>query len=389
MKIAIIGSGAMGTGIAQVAAGAGESVYVFDQHKEALQRAEGNIQKSLDKLISKGKLNKEEKEAINSRIHFCEHLESVVETQLVIEAIVEDLQTKQTLFVELEKIVSKSCILASNTSSLSLASIASACRHPERVMGIHFFNPAPIMKLVEIIPALQTDKTITGDIKKRIASWGKVPVLAKDLPGFIVNRLARPFYGEALRILEEGIADAPTIDWAMRELGGFRMGPFQLMDFIGHDVNYKVTESVFTSFFYDPRYKPSLTQKRLVEAGYLGRKSDQGFYDYREGAQQPEPQQNQEAGKYILNRILAMLINEAVDALALKVASREDLELAMTKGVNYPKGLLAWADEWGLENVLAQLDSLYNDYHEDRYRSSSLLRKMVKDKQTFFTYEKV
>lgn len=385
MKIGIIGSGAMGAGIAQVAAAAGESVYVFDKQKEALQRAEAGIHKSLEKLISKGKLSSEEKKAIISRIHFSEKMNAVAETQLVIEAIVEELQAKQTLFVELEKIVSKSCILASNTSSLSLTSIASACRHPERVMGIHFFNPAPIMKLVEIIPALQTKEGLSDEVKQLVSAWGKVPVLAKDLPGFIVNRLARPFYGEALRILEEGIADAPTIDWAMRELGGFRMGPFELMDFIGHDVNYKVTESVFTSFFYDPRYKPSFTQKRLVEAGYLGRKSGRGFYDYREAAQPPEPQQDEEVGSYVLNRILAMLINEAIDALALRVASKEDLELAMTKGVNYPKGLLAWADEWGLENVLAQLDGLYQEYHEDRYRSSPLLRKMVNDKQTFFT----
>ena len=385
MKISIIGSGAMGAGIALVAAAAGESVYVFDKQKEALQRAEAGIHKSLEKLISKGKLSSEEKKAIISRIHFSEKMNAVAETQLVIEAIVEELQAKQTLFVELEKIVSKSCILASNTSSLSLTSIASACRHPERVMGIHFFNPAPIMKLVEIIPALQTKEGLSDEVKQLVSAWGKVPVLAKDLPGFIVNRLARPFYGEALRILEEGIADAPTIDWAMRELGGFRMGPFELMDFIGHDVNYKVTESVFTSFFYDPRYKPSFTQKRLVEAGYLGRKSGRGFYDYREAAQPPEPQQDEEVGSYVLNRILAMLINEAIDALALRVASKEDLELAMTKGVNYPKGLLAWADEWGLENVLAQLDGLYQEYHEDRYRSSPLLRKMVNDKQTFFT----
>jgi len=281
-------------------------------------------------------------------------------------------------------LVSKDCILASNTSSLSIASIASACERSERVLGIHFFNPAPLMPLVEIIPAIQTADEITDEARNIINSWKKVTVLAKDTPGFIVNRVARPFYGEAIRILEEGIADEATIDWAMKEIGGFRMGPFELTDYIGHDVNYVVTETVFKAFFFDPRYKPSFTQKRLVEAGRLGKKSGQGFYDYNPGAVNPKPNTDATLGTEIANRITAMLINEAIDALFLNIASAKDIDLAMTKGVNYPKGLLAWADEKGLDVVLNELEELYKNYCEDRYRPSPLLRKMVNEQKTFY-----
>jgi 3-hydroxybutyryl-CoA dehydrogenase len=387
MIIGVIGSGAMGAGIAQVVATAGHQVFMLDKNTEALQRAGQNIKAALAKLASKEKITGEQSETIYSRIHLFETMEPFGACDLVIEAIVEDLQVKQEVFKALEEIVSEECVLASNTSSLSLASIAAACKHPERFIGIHFFNPAPVMQLVEVIPAVQTRDGLAEEIKELVKSWNKVPVLAKDTPGFIVNRVARPFYGEAIRILEEGITNIATIDWAMTEIGGFRMGPFTLMDFIGHDVNYRVTESVFTSFFYDPRYKPSFTQKRLFEAGYLGRKTGRGFYNYAEGTIQPEPNKDKELGRYIVNRVLAMLINEAADALALNIASKEDLELAMMKGVNYPKGLLWWADELGLQHVVDTLDSLYDEYHEDRYRTSPLLRKMIRDNQTFFTYE--
>ena len=252
------------------------------------------------------------------------------------------------------------------------------------MIGIHFFNPAPLMKLVEIIPAVQTGKETLGRTVDLIQSWGKTTVVAKDTPGFIVNRVARPFYGEALRILEEGLADVPTIDWAMTDLGGFRMGPFTLMDYIGHDVNYTVTETVFESFFYDPRYKPSFTQKRLMEAGYLGRKSGRGFFDYREGVKNPEPTKDKKLGKQIVWRILVMLINEAADALYLNIASRDDIELAMTKGVNYPKGLLQWADEKGINHCVTTLDRLHGEYLEDRYRCSPLLRRMAREGKRFF-----
>ncbi|GAA3995121.1 hypothetical protein GCM10022408_01890 [Hymenobacter fastidiosus] len=387
MIIGIIGSGAMGAGIAQVVATAGHTVRLLDQNAQALQRAGSAMQASLTRLAEKGKLTTEAAAATFARLHLTQDVTTFGDCELVLEAIVEDLAVKQQLFREVEMLVSDTCILASNTSSLSIASIAAACRKPERFIGIHFFNPAPIMQLVEVIPAVQTRAGLAEEVRDLVQSWGKLPVLTRDTPGFIVNRVARPFYGEAIRILEEGIADLATIDWAMTELGGFRMGPFALMDFIGHDVNYRVTESVFASFFYDPRFKPSFTQKRLFEAGYYGRKSGRGFYSYAADAVPPEPNRDETLGRAVLHRILAMLINEAVDALALNVASREDLELAMTKGVNYPKGLLAWADEIGPENVLKTLDDLYAEYHEDRYRASPLLRRMVRQNQLFLQHE--
>jgi 3-hydroxybutyryl-CoA dehydrogenase len=241
------------------------------------------------------------------------------------------------------------------------------------------------MPLVEIIPAVQTDEKNLSPIIELMKSWKKAPVLAKDTPGFIVNRIARPFYGEAIRILEEGWANIASIDWAMKEVGGFRMGPFELMDYIGNDVNYLVTETVFKEFFFDPRYKPSFTQKRLIEANRLGRKSGHGFYNYKEKEVNPVAKINQELATKIVNRIVCLLINEAIDALFLNIASEIDIDLAMTKGVNYPKGLLAWANEKGLTNVLAELHELFNTYGEDRYRPSPLLKKMVQEKTQFFS----
>lgn len=374
--VGVIGSGAMGAGIAQVAAVAGHSVVLYDTNAAALDKAKASLTSTLQKLQEKGKVSNAD--GIIARFTFASELSAFAQCGLIIEAIVEKLEIKKSVFAEVEKIVSEDCVLASNTSSLSITSIAAACNKPSRVLGLHFFNPAPLMALVEIIPAVQTEETLIPAAKALMEAWGKVPVITKDTPGFIVNRVARPFYSEAIRMYEEGIADMATIDWAMTELGGFRMGPFTLMDYIGHDVNYVVTETVFTSFFFDPRYKPSFSQKRLLEAGWLGRKTGRGFYNYAEGATQPEPTKDVEQGNEIKERILAMLINEAVEALHLNIASAKDLDLAMTKGVNYPKGLLQWCEEWGADKCLAKLDSLYNDYHEDRYRASVLLRRMVK-----------
>jgi 3-hydroxybutyryl-CoA dehydrogenase len=292
----------------------------------------------------------------------------------VIEAIVENLDVKKSVFQSLEKLVSPDCILATNTSSLSVTAIAAACHKPERFIGIHFFNPAPLMPLVEIIPALQTNTELALSCADLMRQWGKVPVVCKDTPGFIVNRVARPYYSEALRIYDEGIADMATIDAAMRKVG-FRMGPFELMDMIGHDVNYTVTESVFAAMYFDPRFRPSITQKKLVEANWLGRKTGRGFYNYAEGAERPNPSSDVELSTAISNRILAMLINEAYDAHYLGVASAEDIDLAMTKGVNYPKGLINWGKEIGLEIISDRLKSLQLQYGEDRYRVSTGIRK--------------
>lgn len=384
MNVGIIGAGTMGSGIAQVAATAGCTVRIFDASQAALSKAEASLDKILNRLIEKGRIDAKEKERIQTNITYVNRLKDLAESNLTIEAIIENLEIKQNVLSELENYLCDECIIASNTSSLSVASIASSLKKPERCIGIHFFNPAPLMKLVEVIPAVQTSEATLKMSIKTISDWKKVVAVAKDTPGFIVNRVARPFYGEALRIYEEGVADFVTIDWSLKTIGGFRMGPFELMDFIGNDVNYTVTETVFTAFYFDPRYKPAFTQKRFAEAGYLGRKSGKGYYDYSEGTTKPNPIEDKALAKQIFNRVLVMLINEAADALFLNIASAEDIDNAMTKGVNYPKGLLAWADEIGVDNCVAALDKLYDEYHEDRYRCSPLLRKMSREHKTFF-----
>ncbi len=390
MQIAIIGSGTMGSGIAQVAATANCKVKLFDTKKEALEKAENALDKILNRLIEKGRIDEAEKNRIQGNISYVESLQDLHDADLTIEAIVENLEIKQKVFRELESIQREDSVMASNTSSLSIASIASCLKKPERCIGIHFFNPAPLMPLVEVIPAVQTSSEVFDKVFSIIESWKKVAVKAKDTPGFIVNRVARPFYGEALRIYEEGFEGLPegeqgfaTIDWAMKSIGKFRMGPFELMDFIGNDVNYTVTETVFTAFYYDPRYKPSFTQKRHAEAGYLGRKSGRGYYNYAEGAVKANPIQDEVLGNKIFNRILVMLINEAADALFLNIASAKDIDLAMTKGVNYPKGLLKWANEKGIDWCVEEMDKLYDIYREDRYRCSPLLRKMKESGEVF------
>jgi 3-hydroxybutyryl-CoA dehydrogenase len=379
MKVGVLGAGSMGIGIAQIAASFGHEVVLCDNNAASMERSIQGLTKILHRLVEKGRVTAEQVNGLLGRIQQTSLINEFNDCDIVIEAIVENIAVKKSVFQKMEDVVSDTCILATNTSSLSVASIAAACEKPERVIGVHFFNPAPLMKLVEIIPAIQTSADVLQKSRDLINSWQKVTVLAKDTPGFIVNRVARPFYGESLRILEEGIADVATIDWAMTELAGFRMGPFTLMDYIGNDVNYIVTETVFTAFYFDPRYKPAFTQKRLSEAGYLGRKTGRGYYNYAEGATNPEATKDQTLGQQIVDRVIVMLINEAADALFWNVASAEDIDLAMTKGVNYPKGLLAWAKEIGYQTCVDRLDALYNEYHEDRYRCSPMLRKMAKE----------
>ncbi len=374
MKIGVLGGGAMGAGIAQVAAQAGHQVVLVDIQEEQLSKAMDDLKKGLNKLVEKGKFTQEQSHQIVESIQTSTSTNAFAGCGLIIEAIVEKLEVKQSVFQQLDALLDESVILATNTSSLSVTAIASVCQHPERVIGLHFFNPATIMPLVEIIPAIQTAENLPQQLKDMMISWKKVPVVAKDWPGFIVNRVARPYYSEALRIYDEGLASQPEIDAAMRQ-AGFKMGPFELMDLIGHDVNYTVTESVFASFYFDPRFKPSITQKKLLEARWLGRKTGRGFYTYPDGC--PDVELNDNKAREIQNRILCMLINEACDAHYLGLASEDDIDLAMTKGVNYPKGLFLWGKEWGFEKVNESLQFLMSQYQDDRYRSSNGLKNRI------------
>ena len=382
--ISVIGAGTMGSGIAQVAASNGCQVTIVDSSQPALENSKSKLKSILNRLVEKGKINEEQSKSILARIHWTTKMDEISNSNMIIEAIVENLEIKQNLFSEMESLVSDICILATNTSSLSVSKIASVCKLKSRIMGVHFFNPVPLMKLVEIIPTEETDKKLLSEVKSSLEGWGKSVVTAKDTPGFIVNRVARPFYSEALKIYEEGLADFATIDWAMKEFGGFRMGPFELMDYIGNDVNYSATKAVYDGTNHDPRYKPSPIQKKLMDEGLLGRKSGKGYFDYSENAVNPEPNKNEKLGKKIFNRILTMLINAAVDALNGAIATRDDIDTAMTTGVNYPKGLLKWADDIGPNSPLEQLKELHTQSGDDRYIASPLLIKKVEEGGTFY-----
>lgn len=375
-NIGIIGAGTMGVGIAQVAATAGCKVVLFDANSPQIDKALSGLEKTLQRLVEKAKISQEKATEIRNNIVKGEALQDLKDSDLVIEAIIENKDIKTKVFTELETYVSENCIIASNTSSISITSLGAELKKPERFIGIHFFNPAPLMPLVEVIPSLLTEKSLPEKIYNLMKDWGKTPVIAKDIPGFIVNRIARPYYGEGLRIVEENIATPEQVDEAMKTIGNFKMGPFELMDLIGVDVNFAVTTTVYKDYFYDPKYKPSLLQQRMAEAKLHGRKTGKGFYDYAEGAEKPAAHKDEVLYQQIFLRIISMLINEAVEAKRLGVAIDEDIELAMQKGVNYPKGLLAWGKEIGYAKISETLQNLYEEYQEERYRQSPLLRKL-------------
>lgn len=376
-KLGVVGAGSMGSGIAQLAAMSGTDVILVDINQAVLDQAKARLSEQLGKMLEKGKLDASQLNAIFGRLHFTTELSALADRDIVIEAIIENLEVKNQLFEKLEQIVSSETVLASNTSSLSITAMAAGLKFSDRFIGIHFFNPAPVMKLVEVVPAIQTSEEVVVKCLKQMEHWQKIAVRAKDSPGFIVNKVARPYYGEAIRMMEEGVASKEMIDYAMTS-AGFKMGPFALMDFIGHDVNFAVTQSVWQSFWYDDRYKPSFSQKKLVEAGFLGKKTGRGFYTYPLEQNLPEPQESDDTLlQYIFKRILVMLINEAADTVQTGICSEEDVDLAMLYGTNYPKGLLKWAEELGYEEVIYQLDGLFDRYHEARYRVSPYLRDRV------------
>ena len=378
MKVAVLGAGAMGTGIGQIAVQNGCHVVYYDSFPGATDRSKASIEKIFNRLAEKGKITSEQKEEMLGRMHWSADVDAVSGADLVVEAVIEDLEVKKDLFAKVEPLLRSDAWLCTNTSSLSIAALSSGLTHPERFGGLHFFNPAPLMPLVEVVPGVKTGDDFTETLEALMLEWGKVPVVAKDTPGFIVNKVARPFYSEAIKLYEEGVASVAEIDAAVKSIG-FRMGPFELTDLIGHDVNYTVTETVWSQFFYDPRFRPSITQKRLKEAGLFGRKTGRGFYNYASGMDaavvaQEEVVIDPMLSEKIVERILCLIINEALDAVWQGIASPENVDLAMTKGVNYPKGPIQWGREMGWDQVLGTLKRCHKHYGDDRYRPCPLLR---------------
>jgi len=381
-SVGVIGAGAMGSGIAQIAAQAGHEVHLVDAFEGAASAARDRLASTLARLATKGRITLAQADAATANLHVADSAAALPECGLVIEAIREDLLDKRALFAALAGSQPAGTLFASNTSSLDITAIAQGLPHPERVLGLHFFNPPPLMRLVEVIHGQQTsDESLTA-ATELMRAWGKTTVRCTSTPGFIVNRVARPFYGEAQRMVEAGVADAATIDLVMREVGGFRMGPMELTDLIGQDVNLAVGTSVWEQTGHDQRYAPTDLQRQLVADGRLGRKSGRGVFRY-DGAGQPLDASPDRAlaaalatGPIVTNpvgRTLAMLVNEAVDLVARGEASAEDVDTAMELGTNYPKGPIAWGAEIGFDVIAAQLRQLDAAFPGSRYRPSPAL----------------
>ena len=369
VDIAVVGAGTMGAGIAESAALAGLSVVMVDVREEALDLGRNTIEKDLNRRVKKGRLSEEERRASVGRVSTTTALEACAGATVVIEAVVEDIAVKSKVFADLEGVVANETVLATNTSSLSVAGIAAATEHPERVVGMHFFNPVPAMRLVEVVAGPSTDPSAVSQVEDIAKQLGKTPIRVSDSPGFVVNRVARPFYLEALRLVEAGGEPGP-IDAAIRG-AGFRMGPLQLADLIGNDVNLTVSESLFERYYYHPRFRPSYLQRSMVEGGLLGRKSGRGFYDY--GAEKTVEDNEIGLSEDVSLRVISCIVNEAFLALSEGVATAEDIDRAMKLGANYPKGPFEWVEEIGASSVLETLDSLRAAYG-DAYLAAPALR---------------
>jgi 3-hydroxybutyryl-CoA dehydrogenase len=369
VDIAVVGAGTMGAGIAESAALAGLSVVMVDVREEALDLGRNTIEKDLKRRVKKGRLSEEERRASVGRVSTTTALEACEGASVAIEAVVEDIAVKSKVFADLEGIVANETVLATNTSSLSVAGIAAATEHPERVVGMHFFNPVPTMRLVEVVAGRSTDPSAVSRVEEMAEQLGKTPIRVSDTPGFVVNRVARPFYLEALRLVEAGGEPGP-IDAAIRG-AGFRMGPLQLADLIGNDVNLTVSESLFERYYYHPRFRPSYLQRSMVEGGLLGRKSGRGFYDY--GAEKTVEENEIGLSEDVSLRVISCIVNEAFLALSEGVATAEDIDRAMKLGANYPKGPFEWVEEIGAHSIVETLDSLRAAYG-DAYLAAPALR---------------
>lgn len=380
--VAVIGSGAMGIGIAQVAASAGHPVSVVDRDPALVAAAFDKLSATLSRLVAKNRMEESERGGILARINTVDDLAGLPECSLVIEAVPESLELKRQVFAALAEHQAPTTLLATNTSSIDIAAIADHVTDPERVLGLHFFNPAPIMRLVEVVHAPQTSKAYVEHAATLMLTWGKTPVRCASTPGFIVNRVARPFYGEAQRLVAAGVADPATIDAILRDQGGFPMGPFELTDFIGQDVNLAVGTSVWEQTDCDERYAPTKAQQQLVADGRLGRKSGRGVYTYSsDGTPEQADPDAALAGRLVsgpietdpLARTLAMLVNEAVDLVHRGEASAEDVDTAMVLGVRHPMGPIAWGRQIGFSVIAEQIAALDAAFPGGRYRPSPAL----------------